>query len=67
MFVDTSAWYALADAGDRWHVQAAGWLRRASEGQYRLATSNHVIGETCTLVAFDHQFAVAGFRLAGRA
>lgn len=40
----------MADAGDRWHAHAAAWLRRSSEGTPRLATSNHVIGETYTLI-----------------
>ena len=46
-FVDTSFWYALADRSDRHHSQ--GHLLRSSRSQ-RLVTSNHVLGETWTLV-----------------
>ena len=40
----------MADAGDRWHVGATQVLRRALARKQRLVTSNHVIGETYTLV-----------------
>jgi len=46
-FVDTSFWYALADRSDRRHSQAH-QLRTAESA--RLVTSNHVLGETWTLV-----------------
>lgn len=48
--MDTSAWYALADAGDRRHAEAARLLARVLERNLRLITSNHVIGETYTLL-----------------
>src|SRR5207302_10344778 len=50
VFVDTSAWYALADAGDRWHAAAAQWLRHSLAQNYWLVTSNHVVGESYTLI-----------------
>jgi uncharacterized protein len=40
----------LADADDRWHVEAARVLRRTHAHNQRLVTSNHVIGETYTLL-----------------
>ena len=46
-FVDTSYWCALADRGDRRHHQAH-VLR--TTGSPRLVTTNHVLGETWTLV-----------------
>lgn len=45
-FVDTSAWYALADAGDTSHPRAAALLSRAE----RLLTSDHVVVETWWLL-----------------
>lgn len=46
-FVDTSAWYAAADAGDRSHGRAATLLSE----EERLVTSDHVLVETWLLVA----------------
>jgi len=46
-FVDTSFWYALTDRADRHHPQAHA-LRAAERG--RLLSSNHVVGETWTLI-----------------
>ncbi|MBI4493881.1 MAG: PIN domain-containing protein [Chloroflexi bacterium] len=50
VFVDTSAWYALADSGDTHHVQAEQRLRRLLRERRTLLTSNHVAGETYTLL-----------------
>jgi predicted nucleic acid-binding protein len=46
-FVDTSFWYALMERRDRRHPDAHE-LRLAERGQ--LVTSNHVLGETWTLL-----------------
>ena len=46
VFVDTGAWYALEDAGDRWHLAAV----RFMQSRPRLITTNFVIDETITLV-----------------
>ena len=43
VFVDTSAWYALAAADDRSHERA---VRLLSEHQGRLTTTDHVLVET---------------------
>ena len=49
IFVDTSAWYAVMDRGDRWHDQATRfYLERA--GQTELLTSSLVLAETWTLL-----------------
>jgi uncharacterized protein len=40
----------LADAGDRRHLQATQVLRRTLGDKQRLITSNHVVGESYTLL-----------------
>ena len=47
-FVDTSFWFSLQDRRDRRHPQAAALAAR--ERRQPLITSNHVVGETWTLV-----------------
>lgn len=47
-FVDTSFWYGLQDRRDRRHPAAAA-LAAGQVGQ-QLITSNHVVGETWTVV-----------------
>lgn len=59
LFVDTGAWFALADKSDQYHNQAIeiyGDLLR----DYRLLTTNLVISETYTLMrrALGHQAAI---------
>ena len=59
LFVDTGAWFALADKSDHYHNQAIeiyGDLLR----NYRLLTTNLVISETYTLMrrALGHQAAI---------
>ena len=46
LFVDTSAWYAAADSGDRSNSRAVEVLSRGD----RLVTSDHVLVETWTLI-----------------
>jgi predicted nucleic acid-binding protein len=46
LFVDTAAWYAAADVGDRSHTPA---LQALSRGE-RLLTSSHVLAETWNLI-----------------
>jgi predicted nucleic acid-binding protein len=48
LFVDSSVWYAAADAGDRSH-EAAKRLLGAGD---RLVTSDHVLAETWTLLRY---------------
>ena len=48
VFVDTSAWYAVADAGDTSHERAAALLKQYSGD---LVTSDHVLIETWFLTA----------------
>jgi len=49
VFVDTSAWYALADRKDPDHAAAAQCLR---EWAGRLVTSNFVLDESVTLIRY---------------
>jgi predicted nucleic acid-binding protein len=46
-FADTSFWFALQERRDRHHVEAS-TLARAERG--RIIVSNHVVGETWTLL-----------------
>jgi predicted nucleic acid-binding protein len=50
VFVDTSAFYALADSGDAHHDHAVSAARMLSEGGGRPFTSNYVVAETHVLV-----------------
>lgn len=49
VFVDTSAFYALADGGDRHHRGAVSALQ-ASAGTERVMTSDHVLVESWLLI-----------------
>ncbi len=52
IFVDSSAWVALADRHDRHHAAAADFYGRVSRGEFgQPITTNYVIQETLTLVA----------------
>lgn len=48
LFVDTSAWYAAADAGDRSHERA----KEALSAGDRLVTSDHVLVESWLLLRY---------------
>jgi len=50
LFVDTSAWYALADTSDAHHREASQLLPIALQQYNALVTTNHVVGETYTLI-----------------
>jgi len=50
LFVDTSAWYALADESDLHHEQAARFYPGYLKDYRRLVTTNLVISETYTLI-----------------
>jgi predicted nucleic acid-binding protein len=49
LFVDTSAFYAIADGGDRHHRRALSALQ-ASIGIERVVTSDHVVVESWLLI-----------------
>jgi predicted nucleic acid-binding protein len=50
VFVDTSAWYAAADIDDTSHLLSARRLVRLREARRPLVTTNHVVGESYTLL-----------------
>lgn len=50
LFVDTSAWYAAADRGDRDHARMASAFRLAVRSGRRLVTTNLVVAETHVLL-----------------
>jgi len=50
VFVDTSAWYAAADRGDKAHARMASALHRAVREGRRLVTTNLVVAETHVLL-----------------
>ena len=50
IFVDTGAWYAVADKSDRHHDEASRFYL-ASAGEASLVTSDLVVAETWALVA----------------
>lgn len=59
IFIDTSAWYALADAGDVNHARSKIFLPNALADYRDLITTNHVVGETYTLLLYRLGHAVA--------
>ena len=59
VFVDTSAFYALAAEQDRWHEAAQGIHERLKRAGARLATTNYVLLETISLVQRRHGVAQA--------
>ncbi len=67
VFVDTSAWYALAATRDASHDRATRTLRAMTAARRRLVTSNHVASETYTLirVRLGHQAAQTFLRGVG--
>lgn len=61
IFVDSSAWYAATTDEDQRHQVAASTLAAVLAEGIALATSNHVVGETYTLLRArqGHRAAVA--------
>jgi len=50
LFVDTSAWFPLADPEDPAHADVAGELREAVHRSRRIVTTNLVVAETHALL-----------------
>ena len=50
VFVDTGAWFAVQTSDDEWHDDAARTLRMLVTRAHVLVTTNHVVGETYTLL-----------------
>ena len=53
LFVDTSAWDAIADKGDKNHGSALQY-RDDIAGQYILLTSDYILDELYTLLLMNH-------------
>ena len=62
MFVDSGAWYALADAADEHHRAATEFVRQLDA--VFLLTTDYIVDETVTLLLFglSHRAAVAFLR-----
>jgi len=60
VFVDTGAWFAVQVTDDEWHGDAVRTLRALLAAPHALVTTNHVVGETYTLlrVVCDHSAAL---------
>lgn len=50
VFVDSSGWYALLDAGDASHARAVALVRRLVTANVPLITSDYVVDESATLL-----------------
>jgi uncharacterized protein len=51
IFVDTSAWLALADSHDKDHARATAFLSRINRGEFgKQVTTNYVMTETLTII-----------------
>ena len=59
VFVDTGAWVALQVPGDAHHRTAAETLPELVQRCQALATSNHVVGETYTVLRRDRGYEAA--------
>lgn len=59
LFIDTGGFFALQVPNDRWHAQARDTLRAALAAGFRLSTTNHVVGETYSLLVKTHGHAAA--------
>ena len=61
MFIDTGAWFALADKSDAYHEQAVAIYPGLLRGFHHLTTTNLVVAETYILIrrALGHQPAIS--------
>jgi uncharacterized protein len=51
IFVDTGAWFAIADKHDQFHRKASEYIKRLIENSSSLITSNLVVHETAMLLS----------------
>lgn len=57
--MDTGAFVAKELAGDQYHLKAAGGWKKVGEGGFRLASCEHVLDESATLIARRTNYAWA--------
>jgi predicted nucleic acid-binding protein len=64
LFVDTSAWYALVDTGERARSRVGKALNEAIEDRYRIVTTDLIVAETHALLLrrFNRDVALAFLR-----
>lgn len=60
IFVDTGAWYALADNSDQYHKKAAEHIKKLTHDGFIMTTTNLVVHETFMLLArrLSHKAAI---------
>jgi uncharacterized protein len=68
IFADTSAWFALNDRNDQYHIQARKFVENLKAGPVLFFTTDYVVDETATLLRFkvSHREAVAFLRLVSK-
>ena len=59
IFVDTWAWYALADKADKDHARAQAANEKLLDAGYTFVTTNFVLAETITLIRYHIHHAAA--------
>jgi predicted nucleic acid-binding protein len=59
VFVDTSAWFALADLADKKHQRAVEFMKVAKIKEYEVVTTDYIFDETLTLLRFKLSHAAA--------
>lgn len=60
IFIDTSAWLALNDRNDRYHIRAVSKSSEIRENKIDIVTSEYIIDESITLIRFrvSHKAAI---------
>ncbi len=59
IFVDTWAWYALADTRDQAHIIAQLANEELLDNEYTFVTTNFVLAETLTMIRYNLGHAIA--------
>jgi len=59
LFVDSSAWIALASVNDQYHTQARAFFLKELQSSRRLLTTNFVLNETLTLLRYRFGLPIA--------
>ncbi len=53
IFVDTSAWLALAYKNDKNHLRAVDYYKKIIENRYLIITTDYILDETITRLRYD--------------